>query len=44
MRFNRPAALGLLLLSLTGCGYALVGRASSNVHRNALRNVLALAA
>lgn len=26
-----PAALGLLLLSLTGCGYALVGRASSNV-------------
>lgn len=34
MRLNRPAALGLLLLTLTGltgCGYALVGRASSNV-------------
>ncbi len=35
MRLNRPAALGLLFLtltaSLTGCGYALVGRASSNV-------------
>ncbi|HEX6865353.1 MAG TPA: LPS assembly lipoprotein LptE [Thermoanaerobaculia bacterium] len=31
MRLKHPAALGLLLLSLTGCGYALVGRASSNV-------------
>lgn len=35
MNLNRPAALGLLLglflQSLTGCGYALVGRASSNV-------------
>jgi outer membrane lipopolysaccharide assembly protein LptE/RlpB len=31
MRSKHPAALGLLLLTLTGCGYALVGRASSNV-------------
>lgn len=31
MNFKHPAALGLLLLTLTGCGYALVGRASSNV-------------
>jgi outer membrane lipopolysaccharide assembly protein LptE/RlpB len=28
---KRPAILGFLLLTLTGCGYALVGRASSNV-------------
>jgi outer membrane lipopolysaccharide assembly protein LptE/RlpB len=31
MSLKRPAVLGLLLLTLTGCGYALVGRASSNV-------------
>jgi len=31
MNSKCPAALGLLLLTLTGCGYALVGRASSNV-------------
>lgn len=31
MTLKRPAALGLLLLNLTGCGYALVGRGTSNV-------------
>ena len=31
MTLKRPAALGLLLLTLTGCGYALVGRGTSNV-------------
>lgn len=31
MTLKRPAALGLLLLTLTGCGYALVGRGTGNV-------------
>jgi outer membrane lipopolysaccharide assembly protein LptE/RlpB len=40
MNSKRSAALGLglFLLSLTGCGYALVGRASSNVPAD-VRNV-----
>ena len=31
MNFKSSAALGLLLLTLTGCGYALVGRGTSNI-------------
>ena len=29
--YPTPAALGLVLVTLTGCGYALVGRATTNI-------------